>query len=49
MRSARLAEWDRRGHRLEAAVNVPYRLLDDEELTTGLRDLLDSSGSTPSG
>ena len=43
----RLVEWDRRGHRLEAAINVPYRMLDDEELTTGLRDLLDTVGVEP--
>ena len=40
----RLVEWDRRGHRLEAAVNVPYRMLDDEELISGLRRLLDTVG-----
>jgi diguanylate cyclase (GGDEF)-like protein len=43
----RLAEWDRRGHRLEAAVNVPYRMLDDEELITGLRELLEKIGIEP--
>jgi diguanylate cyclase (GGDEF)-like protein len=43
----RLVEWDRRGHRLEAAVNVPYRMLDDEELITGLRALLESVGVQP--
>ncbi|HET8742713.1 MAG TPA: EAL domain-containing protein [Gaiella sp.] len=37
-----LAEWDVRGHRLEAAVNIPYRLLDDEELVSGLRRLLEA-------
>ncbi|HEY1315839.1 MAG TPA: EAL domain-containing protein [Gaiella sp.] len=42
-----LVEWDRRGHRLEAAVNVPYRMLDDEELITGLRGLLDKIGIEP--
>jgi diguanylate cyclase (GGDEF)-like protein len=35
-----LVEWDERGHSLEAAVNVPYRLLDDEELIAGLQALL---------
>jgi diguanylate cyclase (GGDEF)-like protein len=39
----RLEEWEGRGHRLEAAVNVPYRLLDDEELVTGVRALLEST------
>ena len=29
---ARLAEWDAVGHRLDAAVNVPYRMLDDPAL-----------------
>ena len=43
----RLAEWDQRGHPLEAAVNVPYRLLDDEELITGLRRLLDTAEVDP--
>ena len=43
----RLVEWDRRGHRLEAAVNVPYRMLDDEELITGLRELLEKTGIEP--
>jgi EAL domain-containing protein (putative c-di-GMP-specific phosphodiesterase class I) len=40
-------EWDRRGHRLEAAINVPYRMLDDEELITGLRGLLEKIGVEP--
>jgi diguanylate cyclase (GGDEF)-like protein len=39
----RLDEWDVHGHRLEAAVNVPYRMLDDPALLAGLRELLDSS------
>jgi diguanylate cyclase (GGDEF)-like protein len=43
----RLVEWDRRGHRLEAAVNVPYRMLDDEELGAGLRGLLETVGVDP--
>src|SRR5262245_5146224 len=43
----RLAEWDRRGQRLEAAVNVPYRMLDDEELVTGIRGLLETIGVEP--
>ena len=43
----RLAEWDLRSYRLEAAVNVPYRMLDDEELITGLRGLLETVGIEP--
>jgi diguanylate cyclase (GGDEF)-like protein len=39
-----LVTWDARGIELEAAVNVPYRMLDDEELITGLRRLLDTVG-----
>jgi diguanylate cyclase len=38
----RLVEWEQRGHRLEAAVNIPYRLLDDRELITGLHELLET-------
>jgi diguanylate cyclase (GGDEF)-like protein len=37
-----LVEWDERGHRLEASVNIPYRLLDDPELITGLHELLET-------
>jgi diguanylate cyclase len=33
-------EWDSQGHRLDVAVNVPYRMLDDTELVLGLRALL---------
>jgi diguanylate cyclase (GGDEF)-like protein len=43
----RLREWDLRGHQLEAAVNVPYRMLDDAELITGLRGLLDAMEIDP--
>jgi len=39
----RLAEWDAAGHHLEAAVNVPYRMLDDDELVSGLGALLERS------
>jgi diguanylate cyclase (GGDEF)-like protein len=42
-----LVQWDARGNRLEAAVNVPYRMLDDEELITGLRSLLETVGVEP--
>jgi diguanylate cyclase (GGDEF)-like protein len=38
----RLVEWEERGHRLEAAVNVPYRLIDDRELITSLQALLET-------
>ena len=34
----RLAEWDRDGHRLDVAVNIPYRMLDDADLVDGLAD-----------
>jgi diguanylate cyclase (GGDEF)-like protein len=43
----RLVEWDKCGHRLEAAVNVPYGMLDDEELITGIRGLLETVGVAP--
>jgi diguanylate cyclase len=43
----RLADWDARGHHLEVAVNVPYRLLDDEELISALRTMLESSQLDP--
>jgi diguanylate cyclase len=39
-----LVAWDARGIELEASVNVPYRMLDDEELITGLRRLLETVG-----
>ena len=39
--------WEERGNRLEVAVNVPYRMLDDEELVTGLRGLLETVGVEP--
>ncbi len=44
---ARLEEWDAIGHPMEAAVNVPYRLVDDAELVTGLAALLRRSGMEP--
>lgn len=39
----RMEEWEADGHRLGVAVNVPYRLVDDPELVTGLEELLDES------
>jgi len=44
---ARLAEWDRDGHRLDVAVNVPYRLIDDPDLVAGLDRLLSDSPIEP--
>ena len=44
---ARLVEWDRDGHRLDAAVNVPYRLIDDPDLVAGLDRLLSDSPIEP--
>lgn len=44
---ARLVDWDRRGHRLGAAVNVPYRMIDDGELIAGLERLLEDAGIEP--
>jgi predicted signal transduction protein with EAL and GGDEF domain len=43
----RLHEWDGRGQVLGAAVNVPYRMIDDGELIAGLEALLDKSGIAP--
>jgi diguanylate cyclase (GGDEF)-like protein len=40
----RLVEWDAAGHVLGAAVNVPYRMIDDGELITGLERLLEDTG-----
>jgi diguanylate cyclase (GGDEF)-like protein len=44
----RVDEWERDGHHLDVAVNVPYRMIDDPELVTGLANLLESSGVEPS-
>ena len=44
---ARLAEWDDEGHELGAAVNLPYRMLDDPDLVEGLGRLLDRSAIDP--
>jgi len=44
----RVEEWDAAGHRLDVAVNVPYRLVDDPELVNGLAELLDAREVDPS-
>ena len=44
----RLAQWDVEGHTLDAAVNIPYRMLDDPDLVEGLGRLLGSSSIDPS-
>jgi EAL domain-containing protein (putative c-di-GMP-specific phosphodiesterase class I) len=43
----RLHEWEARGHVLDAAVNVPYRMIDDGELIAGLEDLLEKAEMAP--
>ncbi|HEX5029024.1 MAG TPA: diguanylate cyclase, partial [Gaiellaceae bacterium] len=43
----RLHEWEARGHVLNAAVNVPYRMIDDGELIAGLEDLLEKAEMAP--
>ncbi len=43
----RLHEWEKCGHRLSAAINVPYRMIDDGALVMGLERLLDGSGIEP--
>ena len=43
----RVREWEKAGHTLDVAVNVPYRLIDDLELVSGLRGLLEESGVDP--
>ena len=43
----RLAEWETVGHSLGVAINVPYRLIDDAELVSGIADLLESTGVAP--
>lgn len=42
-----LREWERAGYELSAAVNVPYRLVDDGELVMGLERLLEDTGVAP--
>lgn len=42
-----LVEWDRQGHHLCAAVNIPYRMIDDGELIAGLERLLEEVGVEP--
>ena len=43
----RLEEWEAVGHKLGVAVNVPYRLIDDAKLVSGLADLLGSTRVAP--
>jgi diguanylate cyclase (GGDEF)-like protein len=43
----RLYEWEGRGHLLDAAVNVPYRMIDDGELVLGLERLLEQADVAP--
>ena len=43
----RLHEWEARGHLLGAAVNIPYRMVDDGELIAGIEDLLEKAGIAP--
>jgi diguanylate cyclase (GGDEF)-like protein len=43
----RLEEWEAVGHRLDVAVNVPYRLIDDTELVSGIAALLEGSRIEP--
>jgi diguanylate cyclase len=43
----RLHEWEGRGHRLDASVNVPYRMIDDGELVLGLERLLEGADVAP--
>jgi diguanylate cyclase (GGDEF)-like protein len=43
----RLHEWEARGHMLDAAINVPYRMIDDGELIAGLEDLLEKAQMAP--
>ena len=43
----RIEEWERAGHQLDVAVNVPYRMIDDPELVSGLARLLEAGGVEP--
>ena len=43
----RVREWHASGYRLDVAVNIPYRLVDDPELVLGLEQLLDGSHVDP--
>jgi diguanylate cyclase (GGDEF)-like protein len=43
----RVEEWERAGHSLDVAVNVPYRMVDDSELVTGIERLLEGSKVAP--
>ena len=42
-----LSEWEKCGHLLNAAINIPYRMVDDGELVMGLERLLDETGVSP--
>lgn len=43
----RVTEWERAGHTLDVAVNVPYRLIDDPEVAEGIAGLLAESSVSP--
>jgi diguanylate cyclase (GGDEF)-like protein len=43
----RVEEWGAAGHRIDVAVNVPYRMIDDPELVEGLERLLESRHVDP--
>jgi diguanylate cyclase (GGDEF)-like protein len=43
----RLHEWEAQGQLLGAAINIPYRMVDDGELITGLERLLVKAGIAP--
>jgi diguanylate cyclase (GGDEF)-like protein len=43
----RVEEWDAAGHKLDVAVNVPYRMVDDAELVAGLASLLETRDVEP--
>ncbi len=43
----RVDEWHAAGFRIDVAVNVPYRLIDDPALVLGLEQLLDASHVDP--
>ena len=43
----RLHEWEARGHVLDAAINIPYRMVDDGELVLGLERLFEEAGISP--
>ena len=43
----RLEQWDREGQTLTAAINIPYRMLDDADLARGIESLLGSHSIAP--